>query len=221
MALSAGAENLADQIKQEARRQADEVIAEARRAAEDTRRHAQEQAGRRREEILDDARRRAEATRRAILSAARLESRRITLAKRAELIEEVFRLAQQQLQSLSDEQVRKEAFVGLSIEAARGLGGGDVTLRPGQVDAGLIDNAALESIEQTLSKEGLRSKLMPGSSAPISGGVIALKEGGRIAFDNSFDARLERLRQGSHREVWNALMGKQGHQAEVTYAAKD
>jgi len=205
MAGEEGLQALRAQIAGSARGRADEVIGAAEAQAAEMLRQAQEAAEAERRRVIDEARQEAERYRVRALSAAQLEAKRQLLMGREELINRVFEGARQRLRGGLTGEERRAALARLLAEAAAALGGGDLTVRAGPADAQLLAAQLLQEAAVRGTSAGVAASLQPGPPAAIEGGVVVSKEEGRILFDNSFSARLERQSWALRNEVWQAL----------------
>ncbi len=198
---------LAEVILGEARERAGRIIREAEERAGTVRRDAHAAAEAERQRLTAEDERDAERFRARSESAARLEARRRILAEREALIARALAMAHERLVSGLTPQER-EAALGKSLhEAATALEGGRLTVLTNGQDAELLTPGFLGEVQARLAAAGVRSEFVPGQPVEIGGGAVVVKDEGRVVFDSSFEARLERLRWSLRNEIWRVLEG--------------
>ncbi len=200
-----GLQALEQEILRVAEERAGEAIAAARARASELLRQAREEGRAQRAQLVAQAHEGAKRERARIAAAARLEARRRRLAAREAIISAVFEAARARLAGELTAAEREAALVKAVFEAALALGGGHLTVQVNARDLALLTPSLRREVEEHLGRQGVAAVLEPGPPAPILGGAIVSKEGGRVVLDNSFDARLERQSWTLRNEVWQAL----------------
>jgi vacuolar-type H+-ATPase subunit E/Vma4 len=190
---------LADEILQDAKRKTDEILSAAKAEAEKIAGQAKTTAQSEAEKILSEHR--ARAGRRAEMTLRMVEQQvaRGKLHARDAVIQAALDQAAAHLAKISGE-AYKEAVVRLAVAAARQMPAGDLTAKVTAVPGTNLDENSLASeIAAALLKEGktvvVRVQVRPGSSK----GVVVESAEGRLHWDNTFEARLRRLRPGLRR----------------------
>jgi vacuolar-type H+-ATPase subunit E/Vma4 len=159
------------------------------------------------ETILAAARREGEerGRRRAaeLVAAAEAAAHMTVLRAREALIEDVFARVRARLAAYSSTPDAGAVVARLVAQAIGALPDGALRVRLGGEEAGLLDAATRARLAngRTLRFE---CDAVPG------GGVIVETEDGRVAFDNSFTARLRRIGDGARAAVAAALLAEQG-----------
>ena len=188
---------------------ADEILEDARRKAE--RNH--ERAGREARKILDAALADADRLTAGVLDAARRRAERLTKAAGATVGQEVRRdlLAAQEneLAKLFDQALERlerrkgydypATLAALAAEAIRAMDTGHVVL-------GFAEGVRLLATDEWLADVRRRASRdvaidVSEEPEPIRGGVVVRSADGRLLVDNSFAARLARLRPELRRQV--------------------
>lgn len=201
--IAEGIRALRREILSKAQRQANALIEEAKEEGEAARRQAEEKAQAIREEILREAQEEAASIKQRIVSTAQLEAQRMLLAKREELISRVFAEARKRLASVRRSNAYPDVLRQLILEAAIGLGGGELIVWANEEDMALLSDDFLAQVAQEL---GPGTTLKRGESpVDIDGGVIVGRADGRMRYDNSFAARLERWKDELRSEVYRIL----------------
>jgi len=202
--LSTQVEKIEEIIINEAKEKAENIIVKAREEAKKVLDKAEQEAKREAEEIISKKKTDAEAQARRILSEAKLEARLKILNVKEQLISEAFDKALDKLKEFTQSAQYKSALENLIKDAAIIIRGGDLeVLLPENTNVDLdLSKIAKEVEEQTgvktslnISKERIRS----------IGGVIVRSKDRLLTVDNTFEARLERLREQLRVNVANLL----------------
>jgi len=196
---------LSARVLGEAHERAQEATARAEMRAAAIEQRAREAGEARRRTVLSEAEQEAGRYRSRIESAAHLEAKRRLLAKREELIARALAMAHQRLLTALSPEERRAALERALLEAAAALGGGCLTVRTNPQDAAFLTPQFLAELRSRLAAEGVTAEVALGPPADISGGAVVSKEEGRVIFDNSFEARVERLQFALRNEVWQIL----------------
>ena len=151
--------------------------------------------------IMEGSEREAESIRKQILGSAELEARNGTLRS---LEDASKRVIQDSLAAVAEKRpaAYEKALAKLISEGARVIG------KDSTVHCNARDRKAVGSIVKELnSRSGL--KLSVGEKdIDATGGVILQSEDGTIRYDNTLEARLDRIRPQLRREIVDALSGK-------------
>ena len=202
--MSEQVEKIEEIIINEAKEKAENIIAKAKEKAKKVLDEAKREAEKEAEEIINKRKTEAEAEARRILSEAKLEARLKILNAKEQLISEAFDEAIKNLKEFSQSTQYKNALEDLIKDAAIIMGGGDLeVLLPENTNVDLdLSKIAKEVGNQTgvktslsISKERIRS----------IGGVIVRSKDRLLTVDNTFEARLERLREQLRVNVANLL----------------
>ena len=202
--MSEQVEKIEEIIINEAKEKAENIIAKAKEKAKKVLDEAKREAEKEAEEIINKRKTEAEAEARRILSEAKLEARLKILNAKEQLISEAFDEAIKNLKEFSQSTQYKNALENLIKDAAIIMGGGDLeVLLPENTNVDLdLSKIAKEVGNQTgvktslsISKERIRS----------IGGVIVRSKDRLLTVDNTFEARLERLREQLRVNVANLL----------------
>ena len=149
--------------------------------------------------ILETSAKQAEALKRQIIGAAELEARNSQLKVLEEAVEEVFSSAVAQIPKLENK--RYAAALKQLLAEAIDVIGPNAMVSTNQKDARDVFTLAK-------SIRGERTRLTPGDKRLETIGGVALTTPDRtIRFDNTFEARLERLRPTLRKEVAAVLNG--------------
>ena len=186
-------DTVVEDIRDEARAQAEEIRAEADQQAEEIIADAEAEAERIREEREREATRQVEQEREQKLSGAKLEAKQARLEARRGVLQEVREEAEQAIADLED---GREELTRALLEDAAGEFDDDATVEVyGRPD----DQALLESI---LADYGGYEY---GGEFDCLGGIVAESEGSRVRIKNTFDSVLEEVWEDNLRAVSDRL----------------
>jgi V/A-type H+-transporting ATPase subunit E len=197
-------EALVEEILGDARKKTGRSQRRADREAKNVVEQAEKEAEKIRSSAAEAARERAEREKKIILATVDIDARRIELDIEEQVIEQAFESALAQLQK-KDAYDYQAALAQLIAAAADVIGGGDFRVTLSEEDAATID---LESIAQTVSERFDRSVSLTATEDPayISGGAVVYSGDGQRMVDNSFEGRLERMRQELRRQAAGILL---------------
>jgi Archaeal/vacuolar-type H+-ATPase subunit E len=142
-----------------------------------------------------------------IISEAKMNSRRMELEAREEVIEEAFSKAEEKLKEIasSDAAEYKASLEKVITEAGTEIGGGDMLVLVKESDAAKI-KGSIPSIEKIISdKTGTPTKLEMGENINTIGGAILRTKNGEIEVNNTIEARMLRFKKSLRSEVAGIL----------------
>ncbi|MEJ5186575.1 MAG: V-type ATP synthase subunit E family protein [Candidatus Geothermincolales bacterium] len=193
-------EKLLEKIEEEARREAEEILARAREETERIEREGKEAAEQRREEILRSYSERAERERSRILSQARMQSRMLLSQAKEEILNASVRKARELF--LQWEEAEYGAWLkGLILANA----GGGEELVPSSFDADLLEKGILDEVNRALKEKGLEPLTLSEERVPAERGVV-LRRGG-VAVNLTLDTLVRELRERHEEELIGILFG--------------
>ncbi|KQC03816.1 MAG: hypothetical protein APR55_06730 [Methanolinea sp. SDB] len=135
-----------------------------------------------------------------MLAQARMEGRQTVRNARENLISNCFDRARERITAISGSPEYPEILKYLIQDGIEKIGAGDLT-----ISANSRDIPVLESI---LAKETEKKVRMSDEPIPTSGGVLLRTGSGTRRVDNTFEARLERMRRDLIFEVAGILSGE-------------
>lgn len=196
----AGIEKLKEKILEEARLAAGHTIRIANEEADRTVAAAIEEANHKKTEIIEKAQREAAERRNRVLGAAELESRKMKLQAKQEVIEEAFSKALERLENLStDEYI--DVLVGLIAVLAEK---GDYEVVLSEKDKSKIGVELITKANLALKNKGMDSVVrLSSGNQPVKNGFILVQ--GDIEVNSSFEAVLKTQREELEGDVVKAL----------------
>jgi len=149
--------------------------------------------------MLETGAKQAASAKRQMLDSAELEARNLQLKALEDAVNEVFAEGVKRLPDLAPPQ-REEALDRLIREGVQVIG------EKATVSCNAADRKAVASVVRALNKDGAKLKLEQESIQTI-GGVTLQSHDGTVRFENTFEARLERMKQVLRKEIATTLSG--------------
>ena len=205
--MSAGTDKIVSSIMSDAQIKAESILAEAEKEKEAIISEGNVQAAAEKEKILENADKQAKMRYQQIISEAKMNSRRMELEAREEVIEEAFSKAEEKLKEIasSDAAEYKASLEKVITEAGTEIGGGDLIVLVKESDATKI-KGSLTSIEKSISdKTGTPTKLEMGENINTIGGAILRTKNGEIEVNNTIEARMLRFKKSLRSKVAGIL----------------
>ncbi|BDZ66696.1 V-type proton ATPase subunit E [Methanobacterium ferruginis] len=205
--MSAGTEKIVSSIMSDAQIKAESILAEAEKENETILTEGETEAIVEKEKILENAEKTAKMRYQQIISEAKMNSRRMELEAREEVIEEAFTKAEEKLKEIasSDASEYKASLEKVIVESGVEIGGGDLVIMVKESDVTKI-TSSLASIEKNIAdKTGLPTKLEMGENIPTIGGAIVKTKNGEIEVNNTIEARMLRFKKSLRSEVAGIL----------------
>ncbi len=181
-------------LEQQADKEIVEILQDAHNQAEMIADDANDQADQIRAARIERAEKVTRARASQSLNAARLEAKKRIAAVKEEAVDSVFAAAAVPLAGLRGTEQYSVVFQALVEEAVAGF--------DGSIEV-LVDQADEELAKSTLSKLGIQAPLKPELST--AGGLTVTTRKGRIARRNTFEDRLEKVRQRAQADVAGVL----------------
>lgn len=204
--MSAGTEKIVSSIMSDAQLKADSILEDAEKESKSILDEGEKIALTENEKILEEGKKQSSMRYQQIISEAKMNSRRMELDAREQVIEESFKKAEEKLSEIasSDSAEYKNALKEIIIEAAVEIGGGDLVISLKQEDvAKLSDLSSIES--QIKEKTDKDTKLEMGENIKTIGGAIVKTKNGDIEVNNTIEARLTRFKKSLRSEVAKVL----------------
>jgi vacuolar-type H+-ATPase subunit E/Vma4 len=186
--MSESFEKLQNRILSDAKVQAEDIIREAEEKARQTLEQAKTRALREADETLSRARLEAEALRRGILSSKIRGNRLRILAEKNRIVQQVMQSVENSLADITADERFPDTLKRFVTEAVEAVGVDEPIVRIGFRE---ISKNQTDAIGKSVSKG---TKLVIDEQALDGlGGVVASDPEGKIVYNNSFKARLDRL----------------------------
>lgn len=205
--MSSGKEKIVSSIMSDAQIKAEAILAKAEKEKESILSEGEVQAVVEKERILETAEKQAKMRYQQIISEAKMNSRRMELEAREEMIEEAFKKAEEKLTEIasSDAAEYKTSLQKMITEAGVEIGGGDLVVLVKESDVTKVKDS-LPSIEKEITdKINTPTKLEMGENIPTIGGTVLKTKNGEIEVNNTIEARMQRFKKSLRSEVAGIL----------------
>ncbi|MHB1909428.1 MAG: V-type ATP synthase subunit E [Nitrososphaerales archaeon] len=147
--------------------------------------------------------READALKRQIIGAAEMSSRNRSLEVVEQNLSSAFEKANTKLEAFTKTQEYDQVLRSLVSQGIEQIGGGDCILAGNE-----RDQKALKKIVEQISKEGKSKVSLDPKPIKKIGGVVVRSSDGYVRFDNTFEARLERLKPSLRKQIAQLFSGK-------------
>jgi V/A-type H+/Na+-transporting ATPase subunit E len=196
---------LAAEILAEARSKAAAAVGQAEASAREAMEKAVGEARTQADQVLGEARRSIAHARAVSDSSLRLEERMNRIKLQGELIEEIFAAADAQLAGGKGK--AGTSVLALAVEAVLAMEGDAFVVRMTQADLASLKDAFPASLaDEVRRKSGREIRVVVADEpTPRAGGVIVETTDGRERVDNTFPARLARMKEGVRFDVAKIL----------------
>jgi V/A-type H+-transporting ATPase subunit E len=180
-----------DEIGKSAGEEIDKIVSRAKRTAESRLDEAREAAKAETDQILAAAKARAELERRRIISDLSLEMKKVTLKARGELVEEALTQVRARLQKARGTPEYRETLKALIVEGILALDRRQVNVSVSSADAAMANEAFFKEVAAEYGQQVLITPAADLDEKTM--GAIVRAADGSVLFDNTIDARMERL----------------------------
>ena len=205
--MSSGTEKIVSSILSDAKFKADSLSEEAKNESKSILEEGEKIALMEKEKILEDGKKQSAMRYQQIISEAKMNSRRMELDSREEVIEESFKIAEEKLLKIASTESAeyKESIKNIITEAALEIGGGDLILHLKQEDVAKIEDSISEIENDVKGKTGKETNLEIGSNINTIGGAIVKTKNGDIEVNNTIEARMLRFKKSLRSDVARIL----------------
>lgn len=203
-----GLDKILERINEKAEKQREEILEEARQKAEDKKSEGREEAELEKEKIIQKGKQEADREKRRIIANAQAKVRRKELETREELIQEAFENARKELSKLkNDEEEYQDILEDLIKSGGITVGGGKLRALVSEDDEELLSNKLVKNLEKEIKNEtGKETSIKVEPELEDScGGVIVEKGDGSVRCDNTFEARLSRMKSEIRTKIAEVL----------------
>jgi vacuolar-type H+-ATPase subunit E/Vma4 len=203
-------EKICGQIKEDGEREIASILEKARSTAADIRGKAEakrdETAGR----ILKEAQERGEMESRRLLSSVSIEVRRAKLRAREEVVGVITKKVQGLLEGIRSSEEYPDILTGLVVEAIIGLEGKSFVVYVDKKDLDLLEKTVFPRVKERMAAESapvssLQARPLDKSS---TGGARVGHPGGKVIYDNTFEARMFRYRDDIRMMIFDEVFYK-------------
>jgi V/A-type H+-transporting ATPase subunit E len=188
-----GIDKIKSKILEDAKAEANKIIAQAEEEKAKILEKAKEEAEKRKAEILKKGEKEAEMTKSRIISEAKLEAKKKILEAKEEIIEMAIEKLKEELVKLPEQPEYKDKLITLIKDGAISLGGGELVVRLNKRDMDIIDDATLWNLEKEVENATKKvTVLKKGEPVDITGGCVIETADGLKSLDNSLESIFNR-----------------------------
>jgi len=205
--MSNGTDKIVSSIVSDAQIKAKALTEEAEKKSSSILLQGEEKALIEKNKILSEAEKQANLKYQQVISEAKMNSRRMELEAREEVIEESFKIAEKKLKEIASSGSLEymESLKRIITEAAIEIGGGELIILLKKDDVSKIKNS-IDLIEKEVTdKIGVKTELEIGDNINTIGGVIVKTKNGEIEINNTIETRLLRFKKTLRSEVAKIL----------------
>jgi len=184
-------------IKEDAEREAEKIKEKARKKEEEILKKAEAEAKSKSDEILNQGKKEAELEKQRILANAKLQAKKIKLDVKEKIIEKSFSLAEEKLKEVVSSEEYEKILKDLIREAISTIGREDLEVLCRKEDEKIVKKIIKDLSGVELAKDNIST----------IGGVIVRSKDRQVQVDNTFEARLTRMRDDLRIEVAKILFG--------------
>jgi V/A-type H+-transporting ATPase subunit E len=205
--VSESTQAIRKKLLSDAEEEAQKIKAEAEETIQEIRNAAKERAEAIKEAELERMKEHVESTRRQDIAEKKVEHHRRIQTVKSKLIDDVFDKAKEKLQDYVGKSAYKDTLRELILEAGESLGGGDLLVRLNATDQQRMSKADLESLAKEIhdrTDTETRITLDENAIEAIGGAVVASADQ-KATVDNTWEARLERMKEQAKAELETIL----------------
>ncbi len=190
-------EKITSKIKEEAKREAEKIIEEAKKKEEEIIKKAEAEAKNKSNEILNQSKKEAELEKQRMLANAKLQARKIKLDVKEKIIERSFSLAEDKLKNVVSSDNYEKILRGLIKEAISTIAKENLEVLCRKEDEDVVRKIIKDFPGVKLANENINA----------IGGIVVRSQDKQVQVDNTFEARMMRMRENLRIDVAKILFG--------------
>jgi vacuolar-type H+-ATPase subunit E/Vma4 len=200
-------EKICGQIREDGDREIASILEKARSTASDILGKAEAKRDEATEKIMRDAKERGEIESRRLLSSVNIEVRRAKLRSREEVVAVIRKNVEEKLAGVRESAEYPDILTRLVVEAIHGLEGKSFVVYVDRKDLGILEEKVFPRVKKTMEDESspvssLQARPLEKSS---SGGARVGHPGGKVIYDNTFEARMFRYRDDIRMTIFDEV----------------
>jgi V/A-type H+-transporting ATPase subunit E len=205
-------DKIVSQIREDGEAEIRSILEKAESTAADILKKAEEKNAEAVEQIMKEAREKGEAARKRLLSSVSIEVKRTRLKAREEVVAGIRRKVEKVLSDARGRDDYPELMARLAGEAIEALGGGKYEVFADKRDIGLLEEKVFPILMERTAKQG--DKIESLKALPLEknslGGLRVGVPGGRVLFDNTYEARMYRMRDRIRNMIFDRVFETEG-----------
>ena len=205
--MSTGTDKIVSSIVSDAQIKAKSLTDEAEKKSSSILLQGEEKALMEKNKISAEAEKQANMKYQQLISEAKMNSRRMELEAREEVIEETFKNAEAKLKEIASSTSSEyiESLKEIIAEAALEIGGGELVVLLKKDDVTKIKDSLASIASDVTEKIGAKTVLEIGDNINTIGGAIVKTKNGEIEVNNTIEARMLRFKKVLRSEVAKIL----------------
>lgn len=189
-----GVDRIIERIKKESEAKVKEILDSASNEAENIRKRNEKETKKMVEKIEQEYEKEASVIRNTIISGAKMESKRIQLQAREDVINDCFRRSEKKLVNMEGKEYEK--FLNRSIREGFDIVGKNAVAGSAEKDSGIVKKI-VSVLNVAVDEKGLAT----------AGGVVIKSKDGKIRVDNTFEGIFSRNKDVLRKDVAEILFG--------------
>lgn len=200
-------EKICGQIREDGENEIASILDKARRTAADILGKAEVARDEATGKIMRDAKEKGETESRRLLSSVNIEVRRTKLKAREEVVGVITKKVEEELAGIRDSDDYPDILTSLVVEAILGLEGKSFIIYVDKRDLGILEEKVFPRVKERMAAESspvssLQARPLEKSSA---GGARVGHPGGKVIYDNTFEARMFRYRDDIRMAIFDEV----------------
>lgn len=200
-------DKICEQIREDGEREIASILDKARSTAADILDKANAKGDEATEKIMRDAKERGETESRRLLSSVNIEVRRTKLKSREDVVGVIRKKVEEKMAGIRSSGDYAGILTGLAVEAIRGLEGKSFIVYVDKKDLSLLEEKVFPRVKEMMEAEAspvssLQARPLEKSS---SGGARVGHPGGKVIYDNTFEARMFRYRDDIRMAIFDEV----------------
>ncbi len=205
--MSTGTDKIVSSIVSDAQIKAKSLTEKAEKRSNSILLQGEEKALMEKNKILADAEKQANMKYQQVISEAKMNSRRMELEAREEIIEEAFQKAEEKLKEIASSESSEyiNSLKEIITEAAIEIGGGELIVLLKKDDVAKIKDFITSIANDVTNNAHVKTSLEIGDNINTIGGAIIKTKNGEIEVNNTIESRLTRFKRTLRSEVAKIL----------------
>jgi vacuolar-type H+-ATPase subunit E/Vma4 len=206
-------ESICERIREDGNREIESIIEKARLTAAGIVEKAEGEAKEVADGIIEDGEKKGKEASRRVLSSVNIEVKRTKLKAREEVISEINRRVGDELSQVREGENYRDILLRLSEEAIGCLEGEKYIVYVDRRDRDIFTGRVLPELKKKVSKsrKGSVEVVVKSLEDGTEGGVKVGVPEGNVIFDNTFEARMYRLKEEIRSVIFNKVFTREGN----------
>ncbi len=211
-------EKIIRQIIEDGENEIKSISEKAERTASEITEKAEDKGDEIAEKILKESREKGEAIRRRTLSSVNIEVKRTKLKAREEIVSAINQKVHEGLEKIRSDSRYPDLLADMIVEAAIGLEGDSFQVHVDRRDLALLKNKVFGIVREKALEKGIDIRHLeekPLEKRSIGGARVGIP-GGRVIFDNTFEARIYRMRDEIRNVIFKEVFEPEGSEGSAS-----